>query len=359
MHLLAVLHKHGQGIASGYIKRVKHDIILPQAAVQNTYARLKAKYARAFIEGWAESTNPGKHVFEDLGIAAFLIELWGEMYKDENFPGFVDIGCGNGLLVNILVQEGYSGWGFDARKRKSWPTYCQKARENLKEMVLIPSIIQKVQLPIQVPQPNQPTCPNYAKDSRSSIIQATEPMLTNENPLHLNSKQMKTNNEADSTNTTQGLNSDPPINKEIQEVGIHNGLFPKGTFIISNHADELTPWTPILASLSQCPFMMIPCCSHALSGARFRAPPPKDASPSTSAFASLVAWVSKLAKDCGWKVEVEMLRIPSTRNTALIGRRRNVPFEDVDIKDLIYDNGGSVGWEANALKLTKTAARGH
>ena len=345
LHLLAVLHKHGQGLASGYVKRVQHDVILPQAAVQNTYARLKAKYARTLIEGWVESTDPAKHVFEDLGIAAFLIELWREMYKDDSFPGFVDIGCGNGLLVHILLQEGYSGWGFDARKRKSWPTYSQKAQENLKEMVLIPSIIQKVQLPI--PETSPPTCPNLAKD------------LTNQDTLHLNSKQKKTNNETDSTKTTQSQNSNPPTNKEIQVIGIHNGLFPKGTFIISNHADELTPWTPILASLSQCPFMMIPCCSHALSGARFRAPPPKDAPSSTSAFASLVAWVSKLAKDSGWDVEVEMLRIPSTRNTALIGRSRNLPFEDVDVKYLIGENGGAVGWEENALKLVKSAARGH
>jgi tRNASer (uridine44-2'-O)-methyltransferase len=183
--------------------------------------------------------------------------------------------------------------------------------------------------------------------------------LINQDSLHLNSKQKKSNNETDSTKTTQSQNSNPPTNKEIQVIGIHNGLFPKGTFIISNHADELTPWTPILASLSKCPFMMIPCCSHALSGARFRAPPPKDAPSSTSAFASLVAWVSKLAKDSGWDVEVEMLRIPSTRNTALIGRSRNLPFEDVDVKYLIGENGGAVGWEENALKLVKSAARGH
>lgn len=26
---------------------------------------------------------------------------------------FVDLGCGNGLLVDILTQEGYSGFGID------------------------------------------------------------------------------------------------------------------------------------------------------------------------------------------------------------------------------------------------------
>jgi tRNASer (uridine44-2'-O)-methyltransferase len=290
-HLLAILHKHGEGLASGYVKKVHHDVIMAQAVVQNTYARLKAKYARNLSQGWVESTDPGKHVFEDLGIAAFLIELWGEMYKDTTFPGFVDIGCGNGLLVHILLEEGFSGWGFDARRRKSWDSWSAKAQENLKELVLIPFIIQK-----------------DAKDN---------------------------------------------------QVGVHDGRFPKGTFVVSNHADELTPWTPILATLSESPFMMIPCCSHALSGARFRATPPKGAVGVTSAYASLVAWVSTLAKECGWEVEKEMLRIPSTRNAALIGRRRDEPYNSINLEALIEKNGGSEGWEENALKLVKSATRGH
>ncbi|KAH8597831.1 hypothetical protein B0O99DRAFT_616890 [Bisporella sp. PMI_857] len=287
-NLLNVLYKHGKGSAAGYVKRVNHDMILPQATVQNTYARLKKKYAKALINNWVETTDPGKHIFEDLNIAAFLIELWAEIYKDSAFPGFVDIGCGNGLLVHILLEEGYSGWGFDARKRKSWDVYSQKTQDNLKEQVLIPSIVQ--------------------------------------------------------TNPTSS------------EASFHNGTFPKGTFIISNHADELTPWTPILANLSSSPFIMIPCCSHSLSGSRFRAPPP---TPTSSAFASLVTWATKIAKDCGWVVEKEMLRIPSTRNTALIGRTREVPFEDVDVSEIVQKYGGAAGWEDNALKLVKGKTRGH
>ena len=287
-HLLAVLHKHGQGSAAGYVKRVHHDAILPQATVQNTYARLKKKYAKELIDGWVETTDPGKHVFEDLNIAAFLIELWADTYKNDSFPGFVDIGCGNGLLVHILLEEGYSGWGFDARARKSWATYSQRSQDNLHEQVLIPSILQ------------------------------THPGSF--------------------------------------DASIQNGLFPKGTFIISNHADELTPWTPILANLSESHFMMIPCCSHSFSGSRFRAPPP---TPTSSAYASLVSWVAKIAKESGWIVETEMLRIPSTRNTALIGRSREVPFDAVDVEGLVHKYGGAAEWEANALKLVKGKTRGH
>ncbi|KAK6607464.1 tRNA (uracil-O(2)-)-methyltransferase [Botrytis cinerea] len=275
-HLLAALYKHGQGTAAGYVKKVHHDTIIPQAIVQNTYA------------------HPEKHVFEDLNIAAFLIELWADTYKNTEFPGYVDIGCGNGLLVHILSEEGYKGWGFDARERKSWSVFGPKTREKLQELVLIPSIL-------------------YSESNED----------------------------------------------ETSGPDVHDGNFPKGTFIISNHADELTPWTPILANISQSPFMMIPCCSHALSGARCRAPPPKGSGGTPSAYASLVAWVAGLAEGCGWEVEKEWLRIPSTRNAALIGRRRKLNYEDVDVREFVDANGGATGWKENALKLVTGKAKNH
>lgn len=303
--LLAVLHKHGQGLAAGYVKRVHHDAILPQAIVQDTYARLKAKYARALIAAWVEVTDPIKHVFEDLGIAAFLIELWAEMYPSKSdFPGFVDIGCGNGLLIRILIEEGYVGWGFDARRRKSWNTYSPEAQENLKELVLIPNCVRK------------------------------EPI------------------------SERSLQVAPATDSKEPNPGTHSGEFSAGTFIISNHADELTPWTPILATMSQSPFMMIPCCSHNLTGSKFRAPP-KDPTTSSSAYASLVAWVTKLAGDCGWEVEKEMLRIPSTRNTALLGRKRTKTYSEVDVAQILETYGGAAGWEGNAMKLVRSGPRGH
>ena len=314
-NLLAVVSKHGKGIADGYIKKVNHDIIIPQAVVQNTYSRLKAKHARTLISSWVECTDPSKHVYEDLNIAAFLIELWAEMYTDTEFPGFVDIGCGNGLLVHILLEEGYNGWGFDARKRKSWATYSSKTQENLKELVLIPSILQTS---------SNTTC-----------------------------ERMTDGNGSNGGGTSQKISQQPSTR------AITTGEFRKGTFIISNHADELTPWTPILANTSESPFMVIPCCSHALSGAKFRAPPVKGPRSSGSVYASLLAWVSQIAEDCGWVVEKEMLRIPSTRNAALIGRHRMKSFEDIDLKKLVIANGGAECWEENVLKLISGVARGH
>jgi tRNASer (uridine44-2'-O)-methyltransferase len=304
-NLLRMTHKHGEGLVDGYKKRVHHDVLVPQAALQNRYALLKKKYARSLVKGWEEVTDPTKHVFEDLCIAAFLIELWEGMYKSSEFPGWVDIGAGNGLLAYILNSENYPGWGFDARARKSWRKYSTKVRvrtssdssverQSLETRILVPSVLGM--------QPGGERMP------------------------------------------CDGL--------------IHDGIFPPKTFIISNHADELTPWTPILARLSDCPFIMIPCCSHNLTGARFRAPPPKDRAESPSAYNSLCAWVVEIAKDCGWNVEKEMLRIPSTRNAAFVGRSftNNADF---DVQAVLQKYGGPQGFYDNVIRLMNASVRGH
>lgn len=303
LNLLQVVHKHGQGRIKGYQKRVHHDVVIPQARLQDTYTRLKQVYARTLIQGWAEVTDPDKHVFEDLCIAAFLIELWKDMYAGQPFPGFVDIGCGNGLLVWILNQEGFAGWGFDARARKSWTNYNARVKtpdgieeDSLRELVLLPPPV-----------------------SRAGLADIS----------------------------TDDFNEDK----------IHDGRFPKGTFIISNHADELTPWTPILAAISDCPFIAIPCCSHDLTGAKFRAPVPKDKTKAVSTYASLVVWVSQIAADCGWEVEEEMMRIPSTRNTAIIARKRKPNFDDdVDIESIVNKYGGTAGYLDAVIKLVKPSS---
>ncbi|KAF2669300.1 DUF1613-domain-containing protein, partial [Microthyrium microscopicum] len=277
LNLLRTVHKHATGQQAGYKKRVHHDLLVDQATFQDTYTRLKKKYAKGLLETWAEVTDPKKHVFEDLGIAAFLIEIWRGMYGDQNkkgasqnvFPGFVDIGCGNGVLVHILLSEGYEGWGFDVRRRKSWAVFPEFVQDKLKDFVLIPEIL------------------------RSAVPQ----------------------------------DQDRAILDFLETGGTHDGIFPAGTFIISNHADQLTPWTPLLAYVSNCPFIAIPCCSHALNGklSRFYDTLPEksdnhkaSSNNVPSAYAGFTAHVVKLAAELGYGVESEVLRIPSTRNLSIV-----------------------------------------
>ncbi|MCJ1308745.1 tRNA(Ser) Um(44) 2'-O-methyltransferase [Agyrium rufum] len=365
-HLLSALYRHGQGRLAGYTKRVHHDQVISQQRLQNTYTLLKQKFAKPLCEKWVEQTEPSKHVFEDLSIAAFLLELWRDMYqrpKDidflnlerngqpsilPQFPGFVDVGCGNGVLVDVLLQCGYWGWGFDARRRKTWSILSPAAQRNLKEMILVP----------------QPLCENHSSSKRS--------------PTNVLSRIAKSLASLRSSYEGPGF-----LNPKW-----HDGVFPQGTFIISNHADELTAWTPLLAALSRSPFLIIPCCSHNLSGERFRAPSvfnsrtadnlapsffaddvkssksipitvdtnpefeesgeeegeatqpkssicahqfavesgdlkklsPQARSKQPSAYSSLCDWVCHLCSSVGYNVEKEMLRIPSTRNVGIIGR---------------------------------------
>ena len=269
------------------------DTIIPQHLVQDTYSRLKHTYATDLIARWVEQTEPSKHVFEDLSIAAFLIELWKVIYNDRVFPGFTDIACGNGVLVYILIKEGYPGQGFDARQRKTWNILG--INDYLEERICIP------------------------KPFFDALT------LTSEDAL--------------------------------SETQVHNGIFKSGTFLISNHADELTPWTPLLAALSSpskpLPFLAIPCCSHALSGAKHRYTPKDAQSPTSvngqedqpangdlkalraakgkagkhqddkSQYACLTRKVVAIAEELNIDTEMTMMRIPSTRNIGIVGNRKH------------------------------------
>jgi tRNASer (uridine44-2'-O)-methyltransferase len=287
------------------------DNIVPRHLVQDTYARLKTLYAKDLCDRWVEKTEPSKHVFEDLAITAFLIELWRLMYgtkppkentgttkqdKVTGFPGFVDVACGNGVLVYVLLMEGYPGCGFDARRRKTWSIFPASVQEALSESIYIPKPFADANGPVDI-----------------------------------------------------GVNT-------------HTGDFPRGTFIVSNHADELTVWTPLMAALacpeSPLPFLSIPCCSHSLTGSRYRYPPPRkskdlqageeqpvEQNPQSasgdlralraakdkektedgmlrSMYGSLTAKTMNIAEELGYEIEKTQLRIPSTRNIGVVGARQ-------------------------------------
>ena len=107
-----------------------------------TYNRLKTRYGQPLVELWKkyETTDPLKFVFEDIAIASYLIVLWkqqNEKNSTNRKQSFVDIGCGNGLLVYLLTMEGHKGLGFDLRKRNIWDKY--EPSVNLVEKVFTPS----------------------------------------------------------------------------------------------------------------------------------------------------------------------------------------------------------------------------
>ncbi|XP_053625950.1 probable tRNA (uracil-O(2)-)-methyltransferase [Plodia interpunctella] len=99
------------------------------------YNELKIKYGKEMVKIWPECTDPNKFVYEDVAIATYLLVLWdNELGSKINF---VDLGCGNGLLVYILTKEGHTGVGIDVRKRQIWELYSNDVI--LQERTIIPS----------------------------------------------------------------------------------------------------------------------------------------------------------------------------------------------------------------------------
>ncbi|XP_037092218.1 LOW QUALITY PROTEIN: probable tRNA (uracil-O(2)-)-methyltransferase [Pollicipes pollicipes] len=97
----------------------------------NLYMELKEKYGAEFVKIWPENTDPLKFVYEDVAIAAYLLLLWQNDRRTlqlELPQTFVDIGCGNGLLVHILCSEGHPGYGVDIRSRGIWKMYPTSTR---------------------------------------------------------------------------------------------------------------------------------------------------------------------------------------------------------------------------------------
>lgn len=90
------------------------------------YCKLKEKYSTKLIKNWPENTDPIKFVYEDIAIASYLLLLWEKERFEKgtnNLQSFLDLGCGNGLLVYILFNEGHRGLGIDLRRRKIWNLY--------------------------------------------------------------------------------------------------------------------------------------------------------------------------------------------------------------------------------------------
>jgi tRNASer (uridine44-2'-O)-methyltransferase len=92
------------------------------------------------LQNWPEATDPHKFVYEDIAIATYLILLW-EKEREEcgltKKQTFIDLGCGNGLLVYLITSEGYTGKGIDLRRRKIWGYYGDRA--DLEVVSLTPS----------------------------------------------------------------------------------------------------------------------------------------------------------------------------------------------------------------------------
>ncbi|KAJ2770939.1 tRNA(Ser) Um(44) 2'-O-methyltransferase [Coemansia nantahalensis] len=129
-------------------------------------------------------------------------------------------------------------------------------------------------------------------------------------------------------------------------------------WVVGNHADELAPWVPLIAARSGASFVVIPCCPHALSGARM----PLVAAAGQSKYHAYVGYITDLAAQCGYEAEKESLRIPSTKNVAVVGRRRTRRASSADIDALVSAAAGEFVPRVpdsvkNEIRLARARAR--
>lgn len=269
--LLTTIYRHCWGRYHDYKPRVEHDRLTAKDLFQDVYLNVKHRWAKYIITNWKEGTDAEKHVHEDVALAAWLMTFWKTRLGDtaeqspeaaslglqdrpwltnpDSWPrpsgGFVDVGCGNGLLVWLLNNEGYDGHGFDLRPRKSWallqtgPSSGCEAHQSTTEKQSIP-----VHYPSLDPLRGETVEVDItAADLRVHTLEAFDEMQ-------------------------KGLDSAPEPSKQSSA----SEMFPAGCFLIGNHADEITPLIPLLATLvvPSCSGMLnIPCCPWMVEGTRF------------------------------------------------------------------------------------------
>ncbi|KAJ2922615.1 hypothetical protein H1R20_g14483, partial [Candolleomyces eurysporus] len=289
-------------------KRVIHDCLVKREAYQDLYLIMRERH-KGLVGSWKEVTDPYKHVFEDIGIATFLMLLWKDTYASPGSPvvdgegdaepwkrwprppgGFIDFGCvrssvfllhpiddnatslssfspsylalrldrrcGNGLLTHILVSEGYEGVGIDLRARTSWEHYPQASRDALRVCAFSPfDLVPEAASPSPSPQPGSaspvPPCSSFdftdSKDASSP--DASPASRSNDFPVSC------PNDSPSSSGSTDG-------SKAADSSSSSSSIFKPHAFIIANHADELTPWVPVVATLTDASgYLSIPCCA--------------------------------------------------------------------------------------------------
>ncbi|KAJ9094412.1 hypothetical protein QFC21_005951 [Naganishia friedmannii] len=319
LHLLETLHKHGWGRITGYQKRVVHDVIVEKTSFQDLYLILKERHKH--LDSRVKKVRSNiledlkRHVWKDVAVACFLMLLWKDMYPARDLAdvpdttaealkdrpwlqwgrpdnGFLDLGCGNGLLVHILVSEGYHGKGLELRTRKTWPNYPQQTQDALIEMPINP----ETWFP--------PTLEEWRHNSWAG-------------------------------------KKDCPI--------------WEGMFLIGNHADEMTPWIPLLSLLpsTPVPYLSLPCCLHSLNApftlSKFVPPYEHPSAPvkgfahgldeGESRYKTYLMWLGWSGLMCGWRWEKEGMRVPSTKGWGIVGRSRwtTSSEEDASCREWAFD----------------------
>jgi len=251
--------------AGGYKKRVHHDVVVPLDLFTTHYRRLKVKFSH-WVEEWEESTDPQKFVFEDVAIAAFLVSLW----ELESGTDVVNVSNGE--------PNGEHGANGDAIESQS------------------------------------NGCAPVAGTRRPSFVDLG---CGNGFLVYILTMEGFTGRGIDLMKRKIWSRYPPEVKLEESPIDPPNDVFEED-WILANHSDELTPWVPFIASRNNRKFFVLPCCEWNFD-VKF-----SSRTKTLSRYELYLEYIKQLTLESGYKVEVEHLRIPSTRNIAIIGRTRTI-----------------------------------
>ena len=94
--------------------------------------------------------------------------------------------------------------------------------------------------------------------------------------------------------------------------------YPSFTWLLGNHSDELTPWIPVMAALTSVAskFFVLPCCPFTFTGKFVKT------NAKVSQYRDYLDYVRSVGTACGFEMEEDRLRIPSTKRICFVGRNR-------------------------------------
>lgn len=263
----------------------------------------------------------------------------------------MDLGCGNGLLVYILIKEGHKGVGIDVRRRQIWSMYSD-------------DVILEVQFST-----------NWATDQPGKSFKFLC-VCSSYWYLITRSHGSKRHHDFHSTKHCNNLcllyflletiycNTVSCYNwhfifqeKTITPSDTH--LFPETDWLIGNHSDELTPWIPVIAARSsyKCNFFLLPCCAHNFDGSKYQRQ-----NSTISQYTEYLQYIKQLCEDCGFQTHTDRLKIPSTKRICHIGRGRTYPIDEFDlfcdrIQNLISEGSNSTDVDCERLWIKDFKAR--
>lgn len=109
-------------------------------------------------------------------------------------------------------------------------------------------------------------------------------------------------------------------------------------------------------------FLVIPCCFYALDGTRTLA---LRSSEDGGKYKAYTHYVKDIARKCGFECEEDYLRIPSTKNIAIVGRRRteaSLELESIELAGKAFVprlNDRKKDQQRRMLKKAKLEAKTH